>query len=141
VAGLSNPSRYRESGCVERRSHRRARYGIVEHAGRTVDARAQLTVEIVVEERPGAEDQRIHRRGDGQQPRRLPRHKANYKSSLYEAATAEPIKGSAVDCSFPDFLGNATAHRLEWNAPGLSEYRICIEVWPWIRPISSASTI
>src|SRR5438876_3670526 len=112
VAGLSNPSRYRESGCVERRSHRRARYGIVEHAGRTVDARAQLTVEVVVEERPGAEDQRIHRRGDGQQPRRLPRHKANYKSSLYKEQTEEQIKALPLTGYSRDFLATRTPTRL-----------------------------
>ena len=76
-------------------------------------ARAQLTREVVMEERPGAEDQRVHRRGDGQQPRRLPRHKPNYKSSLYAAATAEPHKGAACDRSSLDFLPDATVRQLE----------------------------
>src|SRR5438105_5026214 len=62
VAGLSNPPCYREYGAVERRSRRRARYGIVEHARRAMAARDQLTREVVVEERPGAENQRAHRR-------------------------------------------------------------------------------
>jgi len=55
-------------------------------------ARAQLTREVVMEERPGAEDQRVHCRGDGQQPRRLPRHKANYKSSLAKQQRQNQLK-------------------------------------------------
>ena len=37
-------------------------------------AGAQLTAEVVVKERAGAQRQRVQRRGDGQYPRRTPRH-------------------------------------------------------------------